>query len=478
MATLKLYNTLGRRKEELKPLRDNEVGLYTCGPTVYDYAHIGNLRTYIFEDILRRVLEYNNYKVKHVMNITDVGHLTGDNLGDADIGEDRMEISAQRTGKSAWDLAKLYTEAFFRDTERLNILRPHVICKATDHIPEQIALIRKLEEKGYTYKTSDGIYFDVSKFPTYGELVGQSLKEKKAGARVEVNPEKRNPADFALWKFSPKGAKRRQMEWESPWGIGFPGWHIECSAMSTKYLGQPFDIHCGGVDHIYTHHPNEIAQSEAAEGVKMANFWLHGEFMTVEGRRMGKSEGNAYLLEELIERGFKPLAFRYLCLNTHYRIQLNFTWQALEGAQTALERLREHVRNARANGGEPAQGKVLPEARERFLVALNDDLNLPQALGTVWDFVRSQRNPSDKLATLLDLDRVLGLRLSEVRREAELEISPEVQELLAQREAARTARNFKEADALRMKIAELGYEVLDTPQGPKAAKRFDATPKP
>ncbi len=465
MATLKLFNTLGRRKEEFQPLKDNEVRIYTCGPTVYDYAHIGNLRTYIFEDILRRVLEYNGYKVKHVMNITDVGHLTSD----ADEGEDKVEASARRAGKNAWEIAEFYTQAFFRDTERLNILRPHIVPKATEHIADQIALIKKLEEKGYTYRTSDGIYFDVSKFPRYGELAGQDLAEKKAGARVEVNPEKRNPADFALWKFSPKD-KKRQMEWESPWGVGFPGWHIECSAMSTKYLGQPFDIHCGGVDHIYTHHPNEIAQSEAAEGVKMANFWLHGEFMTVEGRRMGKSEGNAYLLDDLIKRGYDPLAFRYLCLNTHYRVQLNFTWQALEGAQTALERLREHVRNARSLGGDPAQGKIPPDVHREFLEAINDDLNIPQALGVVWDFVRSHQNPSDKLATLFDFDRVFGLKLSEVRAEEPIEVPPEVRELLTQREAARKAKNFTEADALRAKIAQLGYEVIDTPQGPKVRR--------
>lgn len=465
MTTLKLFNTLGRREEGFQPIHDNEVRLYTCGPTVYQYAHIGNLRTYIFEDILHRVLEYNGYQVKHVMNITDVGHLTSD----ADEGEDKVEMSAREQRKSAWELAELYTQAFFKDTERLNILKPHIVCKATDHIFEQIALIKKLEAKGFTYRTSDGIYFDVSKFPNYGELAGQSLEEKEVGVRVEVNPEKRHPADFALWKFSPKDQKR-QMEWDSPWGWGFPGWHIECSAMSTKYLGQPFDIHCGGVDHIPIHHSNEIAQSEAAGGVKMANFWLHAEFMTVEGRRMGKSEGNAYLVEDLIVRGFDPLAFRYLCLNTHYRIQLNFTWQALEGAQTALERLREHVRNARENGGDPTKGKISAEACARFLEAINDDLNMPQALGVVWDFVRSQQSLSDKLATLFDLDRVLGFQLSEVQREAE-SIPPEVQELLAQREAARRQKNFKEADALRAKIAQLGYEVIDTPQGPKTKKR-------
>jgi cysteinyl-tRNA synthetase len=466
MATLKLFNTLGRRKEEFVPIRDMEVGLYTCGPTVYDYAHIGNLRTYIFEDVLRRVLEYNGYKVKHVMNITDVGHLTSD----ADEGEDKIELGARRAGKSAWEIAEFYTQAFFKDTERLNILRPHIVPRATEHIADQIALIKKLEEKGYTYRTSDGIYFDVSKFPRYGELAGQSLEEKKAGARVEVNPEKRNPADFALWKFSPKD-KKRQMEWDSPWGVGFPGWHIECSAMSTKYLGQPFDIHCGGVDHIYTHHPNEIAQSEAAEGVKMANFWIHGEFMTVEGRRMGKSEGNAYLLEDLIKRGYDPLAFRYLCLNTHYRSPLNFTWQALEGAQTALERLREHVRNARELGGDPAQGKIPPPVHQAFLEAINGRSEHPASARSDVEFVRSHQNPSDKLAVLFDFDRVFGLKLSEVRPEEPVEVPAEVRELVAQREAARKARNFQEADALRAKIAAMGYEVIDTPQGPKIKKR-------
>jgi cysteinyl-tRNA synthetase len=465
-----LYNTLTRRKEVLKPIQVDHIGLYTCGPTVYQYAHIGNLRTYVFEDILRRTLEYDGYTVKHVMNITDVGHLTGDNLGDADIGEDRMEMSAQRTGKSAWELAELYTQAFFADTDRLNILRPMVVCRATDHIPEQIALVQKLEKKGFTYRTSDGIYFDVSQFPSYGELSGQRLDEKEAGARVEVNQEKRHPADFALWKFSPKGQKR-QMEWESPWGMGFPGWHIECSAMSTKYLGQPFDIHCGGVDHIPTHHPNEIAQSEAAEGIKMVNYWMHGEFMTVEGRRMGKSEGNAYLLQHLIERGFDPLAFRYLCLNTHYRIKLNFTWVALEGARTALERLREHVRNYQSVGGKAESGKVLSEIKNAFAEAINDDMNMPQALAAVWDLLRSDRNPSDKLATLFDLDKVLGLGLSTIKPEQEIEAPQEIQTLLAQREAFRKQKQFKEADHTRSQILTLGYEIVDTPQGPKLRKK-------
>jgi len=462
---LKLFNTLGRLKEEFQPLHPPRVGLYTCGPTVYQRAHLGNLRTYVFEDVLRRVLAYNNYQIQHVMNITDVGHLTSD----ADEGEDKVELSARKQRKSAWEIAEFYTQAFLQDLERLNILRPHVMPKATEHIPDQIELIKKLESKGFTYRTSDGIYFDVSKFPDYGKLSGQRLEEKVAGARVEINPEKRHPADFALWKFTPPGV-RRQMEWESPWGKGFPGWHIECSAMSTKYLGQPFDIHCGGVDHIPIHHENEIAQSEAAKDAPMARFWLHGEFMTVDGRRMGKSEGNAYLVDDLLDRGFDPLAFRYLCLNTHYRVKLNFTWEALDAARRALERLREHVRSCRAEGRAPG-GRVLPEPQEAFLEAINDDLNLPAALGVLWEMVRSEAEPADKLATLIEFDRVLGLGLSAVEPEVAPEIPPEVRRLLEERETLRSQKRFEEADRLRARIMESGYEVIDTPKGPRLKRR-------
>jgi cysteinyl-tRNA synthetase len=465
MTALKLFNTLGRLQEEFRPLHPPKVGLYTCGPTVYQRAHLGNLRTFIFEDALRRTLEVNGYKVRHVMNITDVGHLTSD----ADEGEDKVELSAREQRKSAWEIAQFYTEAFLQDLERLNILRPHLTPKATEHIPEQIELIKRLEAKGFTYRTSDGIYFDVSKFPGYGKLSGQRPDERVAGARVKVNPEKRHPADFALWKFTPPGIKR-QMEWESPWGVGFPGWHIECSAMSTKYLGQPFDIHCGGVDHIPIHHENEIAQSEAAFGIEMARFWLHGEFMTVDGRRMGKSEGNAYVVDDLIARGFDPLAFRYLCLNTHYRVKLNFTWEALDGAHRALERLREHVRSYRAEG-ELERGSILQEAKEAFFEAINDDLNLPAALGVLWDLVRSEADPLDKLATLIDFDRVLGLKLAEVRPEVELDLPVQVRRLLEEREELRRQKRFQEADLLRAKIYELGYEIMDTPEGPKVRPR-------
>ncbi len=403
------------------------------------------------------------------MNITDVGHLTGDNLGDADLGEDRMEKSAKLQGKSAWDLAALYTEAFFKDSKRLNILRPHVVCRATDHIADQIALVRKLEEKGFTYLASDGIYFDTSKFSDYGVLAGQSREDKRAGARVEVNPDKRHPADFALWRFSPlEGAQRRQMEWDSPWGIGFPGWHIECSAMSTKYLSQPFDIHCGGVDHIAIHHTNEIAQSEAAEGRKMANFWLHGEFMAVRGRRMGKSEGNAYLVGDLIKRGYDPLAFRYLCLNTHYRTKLNFTWEGMEAAQNALERLREHIRSYNKTGVEAEAREAPSGAREAFAAAINDDLNAPAALGVLWELIRSEKAPEDKLAMLKDFDRVLGLKLAEVE---EIEVPSEVQQLVAQRELLRVQRAWKQADEIREAVQQMGYEIEDSAKGTRIKKR-------
>ncbi len=455
-----------RRTEDFKPIRPPQVGIYTCGPTVYQFAHIGNLRTYIFEDLLRRVLEWNDLAVKHVMNITDVGHLTSN----ADEGEDKMELSARAQSKSAWELAEFYAEAFLKDVDRLNILRPHAMPKATDHIPEQIALTQRLEQKGFTYRTSDGIYFDVSKFPQYGKLSGQRLEEKSAGARVEVNPEKRHPADFALWKFTPPGVQR-QMEWDSPWGRGFPGWHIECSAMSVKYLGQPFDIHCGGVDHISVHHPNEMAQSEAAAGKPLANYWLHGEFMLVDGRRMGKSEGNAFLIDDLIQKGFDPLAFRYLCLNTHYRIPLNFTWDGLQGAQRALERLREHVRNYQSEDLQVKEGKLLAEPRQAFTEAVSDDLNLPEALGIAWTMLRSGAPSAQKLATLLEFDKVLGLRLAEVAPET-LEIPLEVQALVAQREAARAQRDFKEADRLRSQIHALGFEVEDTAKGPSSRERW------
>lgn len=429
--------------------------MYTCGPTVYDYAHIGNFRTYTTADFLFRTLEYNKFKVKYVMNITDVGHLTGDNLGDADTGEDRVEQSAKTQGKTAQNIAKFYTKAFIEDFKKLNLSAPYRFVAATDHIEEQIALVKRLEEKGFAYKTSDGMYFDTEKFPAYGKL--SSLDQIKEGARVEPNPEKRNPRDFALWKFTPKGV-RRQMEWESPWGIGFPGWHLECSAMSMEYLGESFDIHVGGVDLRETHHPNEIAQSEAATGKPFVRYWTHGAFVLVDGERMSKSKGNNYTISDLANKGFDPLALRYLYMQTHYRQEMNFTFKALEGAQHALTRLYEQIEGW-------GKGEIgCAEFEQQFLDALNDDLNMPKVLSVVWELLKSNYPRRAKAASLHRMDEVLGLGLSAVmEREIKSEPIPQsVMELVKKREALRKQKRFHLADQLRHKIEKLGYVIEDT----------------
>ncbi|KAA0224451.1 cysteine--tRNA ligase [candidate division KSB1 bacterium] len=455
---LHLYDTYTRSLREFKPLRADEVGLYTCGPTVYDYAHIGNLRTYLFEDILRRVLEFNGYNVKHVMNITDVGHL----VSDADTGEDKMEKGARRTGKTAWEIAAFYTQAFQDDMQRLNILPPTIWCRATDHIREQIETIRCIEKKGFTYRTSDGIYFDTSKLPNYGYLARLDIEGLRAGERVEVG-EKRNPTDFALWKFSPADEKR-QMEWESPWGMGFPGWHIECSAMSEKYLGPFFDIHCGGEDHITVHHTNEIAQTEACHGTRLANFWMHGYFLQLDDAKMAKSAGEFLRVQTLIDRGYDPLAYRMLCLGAHYRTQLNFTWESLDGAETALQRLRTTM----FDWGAP--GKIDEDSRRKFLEQINDDLNTPRGLAVMWELVKSNLPLAVKKATLFEFDRVLGLRLAEWQPKQET-VPSEIMMLVEQRQLARKEKRWKDSDALRDQIKAAGWEIEDTPQGPKLRKR-------
>lgn len=448
---LKLWNTLHRKLETFKPLEDHAVGLYTCGPTVYNPATIGNLRAYVFEDVLKRSLRFLGYDVKHVMNITDVGHL----VGDRDEGEDKVEREAAKQGKTAWDIAKEYEARFVEDLKHLNIQLPDVMPRATEHIPEQIALILRLEEKGYTYRTSDGIYYDTSKFEAYGKLSGQKLEEKEAGARVEVNVEKRHPADFALWKFSPTGSKRH-MEWDSPWGVGFPGWHVECSAMSEKYLGQPFDIHVGGVDHIPVHHENEIAQSEGAYGKPLARYWLHNEFLLVDGRRMGKSEGNAYTLDDLIAKGFDALAFRYYCLSAHYRSKLNFTWDGLKAAQNALDGLRQMARKL------PVVAK--PAKIVEFRKALEDDLNTPKALAALWDLLKSDETDDKKASALLAMDQVLGLGLGEALGRT-LEAPEEVKALAEERLVARQSKDWKKSDELRDAIQAKGWIVEDKKDG-------------
>jgi cysteinyl-tRNA synthetase len=466
---MQLFNTLSRALEELKPITPGKVGIYSCGPTVYDYAHIGHIRTYIFVDILKRVLRYLDYNLTHVMNITDVGHLTSD----ADTGEDKMEKGARRESKSVWDIARFYTDYFFNTMDKVNVGRPDIICKATDNIKEMIDLVKKLEEKGFTYKTSDGIYFDTSKFPEYGKLAKLDIKGLKEGARVEKNPEKRNATDFALWKFSPSGVKR-QMEWDSPWGVGFPGWHLECSAMSMKYLGPTFDIHTGGIDHIPVHHPNEIAQSEAATGKKFVNYWLHAGHLLVEGEKMSKSLGNFWRLEDVIKKGFQPLALRYLFLTAHYRSTMNFEWRALEGASKALEKLNQHLtvyqRNSKRTELSAEKMVKIEEFQKKFFQAVTSDLDIPTALSLSWEVIKSNIPDYDKYDLLLEWDQILGLGLGQAKTE-EVVISPEIKSLIDRRELLRKQRKWSEADQVRKEIEEKGYILEDTSKGAKIKKK-------
>ena len=454
---LHLFDTYARVVREFIPRQPGEVGMYACGPTVYDYAHIGNLRTYLFEDTLRRTLAFNGYRVKHVMNITDVGHL----VSDADTGEDKMEKGAKRTGKSAWEIASLYTTAFQADLKALNILEPTLWCRATDHIPEQIRDIEVMEQKGFTYRTGDGIYFDTSRLANYGYLARLDAAGLQAGARVDQG-EKRNPTDFALWKFSPPGSAR-QMEWDSPWGAGFPGWHIECSAMSAKYLGAEFDIHCGGKDHIPVHHSNEIAQAEACYDTRLANYWLHGYFLELDQGKMAKSAGEFLRLQSLIDRGYDPLAYRYLCLTAHYRSDLSFTWESLDSAVTALGRLRS-ASHSWGDSGEPDLAYI-----EKFRDQINDDLNTPRALAVAWELARSQLPEDVKKATLLGFDQVLGLDLAHWQPETEA-IPEAIASLVTAREQARREKRWQDADALRGQIIAAGYTVEDTPAGSRVQR--------
>ena len=462
---LYLYNSLTRKKEEFKPIAPGKVGLYTCGPTVYNYAHIGNLRTYIFEDILKRVLVYNEYAVKHVMNITDVGHLTGDR----DMGEDKMEAGAAREGKSAWDIADFYTRAFKKDINHLNILAPDIWVKATDTIPEQIALVKTLEEKGYTYRTADGIYFDTSKFKDYTKLSHQDLEALKEGARVERNPEKRNPTDFALWKFSPQGTKR-QMEWDSPWGLGFPGWHLECSAMSMKFLGNQLDIHCGGTDHIDVHHTNEIAQSEAATGKPFFNFWMHGAFLIIQGgKKMAKSEGNFLTLENaFLKNDINPLVYRFASFLTHYRKPMEYSDEGIEAARNGLLHVQNQVRQILVAGLDP-ETSVNIEFKNKFNQAINDDLNMPRAMAVIQEMLKSKISNAQKYSTILDFDRVLGLQLNQLDQAQALPGA--VQKLVEARQQARQAKDFASSDQLRAEIEALGYQVQDTKDDMKVVKK-------
>lgn len=449
---INLYDSYARRLREFEPLEGNKVRLYACGPTVYDYAHIGNLRTYIFEDTLRRTLEYYGYNVTHVVNITDVGHLTSD----ADTGEDKIEEGSKRTGKSAWEIAEIYTDAFKQDLDHLKILEPSVWCRATDHINEQIKDIKKIESKGFTYVTSDGVYFDTSKLDNYGYLARLDVEGLNAGQRIEIG-EKRNATDFALWKFSPEHEKR-QMEWGSPWGTGFPGWHIECSAMAVKYLGEKFDIHCGGKDHIPVHHSNEIAQSEVCYGTNLANFWLHGYFLETDKEKMSKSSGEFLRLQTLLDRAYDPLGYRYLCLTANYRSDLKFTWDSLDGAVTALSRLRTMV----YSWGNP--GVVDDTTMNQFLGEVYNDLNTPKGLAVIWNMIKSNLADDVKKATVFECDKILGLGLTNWEPKT-IEVPDEISKLVALRQSARGNRDWTEADRIRDDISALGYEIDDSSKG-------------
>ncbi|WLI90515.1 cysteine--tRNA ligase [Massilia sp. R2A-15] len=455
---LKLYDTYERKLRPFGSLESGRAGLYACGPTVYDYAHIGNLRTYLFGDTLRRVLAMNGYEVAHVINITDVGHLTSD----GDTGEDKMEKGSRRTRQSAWEIAEFYTKAFEQDLAHLHILAPTVWARATDHIPEQIAFIAEIERKGFSYRTADGIYFDTQRLDRYGHLARLNIAGQQAGHRVDIG-DKRSLTDFALWKFS--GAEQRQMEWDSPWGRGFPGWHIECSAMSTRYLGALFDIHIGGEDHISVHHSNEIAQHEACHDHPPARYWLHGAFLKLEGGdKMSKSDGGFLRLATLMERGFDPMAYRYLVLSAHYRSPLAFSWDALDAAQTALGRLRQAYYRL------PAEGQPDPAYKEAMLAELNHDLNTAKALALMWEVLKSSLPGDVQKATISWLDQTLGLNLDRWVPAAHT-VPQAVQALIAARDLARSEKRWADADSLRAHIEAEGFAVRDTAAGTVAEPR-------
>lgn len=466
---LQFHNTLSCSTEGFSPLSAHEVKMYNCGPTVYDRQHIGNLRPYVFADVLRQTLECWGYGVKQIINITDVGHLTSD----SDEGGDKMELGARRAGKDAREIAKEISELFFEDLELLGIDTKKILFpKATDYIPEQIALVQALEEKGYTYPTRDGIYFNTAKFAPYGKLGNINLAGLEAGARVEENPDKRRPYDFALWKFS-RPDEQRQQEWESPWGVGFPGWHIECTAMIFKLLGKQIDIHTGGIDHIPVHHNNEIAEAEAITGKPFVRYWMHGAFITIEGKKISKSLGNTFYLSQLIDRGLSPRSLRYLFLTAHYRSPLNFTWDAIEAADVALKRLHRSFLELKSG-----DAKVAPEFMRAFHTAMGDDLDTPKALARVWELVHDASvSPAQKHASLIAADTLLGLGFSEGRAATRLTVvaqsglSEDARQMVADREDARRNKDFAMADKLRLAIEALGYDITDTPEGPEITSK-------
>lgn len=463
---MRLYNSLTRKIEDFTPINPPQVGMYTCGPTVYWSTHVGHISKYVGDDLLRRTLTYLGYQVNHVMNVTDVGHL----VSDEDEGEDKMEKGAAREGLTVWEIAKKYEAEFFDTMDQVNVLRPNVVARATEHIAEQIELIKRLEQKGLTYQTEGAVYFNVAKFPEYGKLSGQKLSDKKTGARSEVvvDPEKVNPEDFVLWFKCVGRFKNHVMRWDSPWGVGFPGWHIECSAMSMKYLGESFEIHTGGIDHIGVHHPAEIAQSEGATGKPFVKYWVHRVFILVDGKKMSKSLGNFYTLADVLEKGYKPMALRYLFLMGHYRVPQNFTWQALAGAQKSLDNLVEQVNRFKDDEDRvmlsPEKLQKVDVFRNAFTEAVSDDLNMPQTLAIAWEVVKSNIPNRDKYDLLIDFDQVWGLKLAETIT-AKVAVSDEITALIEKRELKRQQKDYAGADQVRQEIEALGYILEDKPSG-------------
>lgn len=458
-----LYNTMTRNKEEFIPANKNKVGMYTCGPTVYNYAHIGNLRTYIFEDALKKSLEYVGYKVKHVMNVTDVGHLQSD----GDEGEDKMALGASREHKTVWEIAKFYEDAFFEDCKKLNVKKPTVVCRATEHIEDMIKFVQKLEKRGYTYESNGNVYFEIDKFEDYTKLANLSIDELEAGSRIEIDPNKKNPLDFVLW-FTNSKFSNQIMQWDSPWGRGFPGWHLECSTMSIKYLGENIDIHCGGIDHIPVHHTNEIAQSEAALGHKWVNYWVHGEFLVLDGGKMSKSSGDFLTVSKLEEEGFSPLDYRYFCLQSKYRKQLVFSFESLKDAQNGYKALKKKIGTILTNIDETnnMNKELISGYQEKFKTQISDDLNIANAFTVLNEVIKDgELNNKEKAFLIEDFDKVFSLNLMTIEKEA-MEVDEKlINHLIEERNIARKEKNYKRSDEIRAQLLEMNIEVLDSKEG-------------
>ncbi|WP_346898912.1 cysteine--tRNA ligase [Clostridium sp. UBA7503] len=458
-----LYNTMTRNKEEFIPANKNKVGMYTCGPTVYNYAHIGNLRTYIFEDALKKSLEYVGYKVKHVMNVTDVGHLQSD----GDEGEDKMALGASREHKTVWEIAKFYEDAFFEDCKKLNVKRPTVVCRATEHIEDMIKFVQKLEDRGYTYESNGNVYFEIDKFEDYTKLANLSIDELEAGSRIEIDPNKKNPLDFVLW-FTNSKFSNQIMQWDSPWGRGFPGWHLECSTMSIKYLGENIDIHCGGIDHIPVHHTNEIAQSEAALGHKWVNYWVHGEFLVLDGGKMSKSSGDFLTVSKLEEEGFSPLDYRYFCLQSKYRKQLVFSFESLKDAQNGYKALKKKIGTILTNIDETynMNKELISTYQEKFKAQISDDLNIANAFTVLNEVIKDgELNNKEKAFLIEDFDKVFSLNLMTIEKEA-IEVDEKlINHLIEERNIARKEKNYKRSDEIRAQLLDMNIEVLDSKEG-------------